>query len=65
VGLAGYSADAKAEFDADLYAAGLAVAELGLSAALESGLELFADYRLTWADDYEAQSLSAGPMYRF
>ncbi|MGD8562043.1 MAG: autotransporter domain-containing protein, partial [Desulfarculaceae bacterium] len=49
-----------AEFSGDT-----AVAELGLSAALESGLELFADYRLAWADDYLAQSLSAGLMYRF
>jgi outer membrane autotransporter protein len=42
-----------------------AVAELGLGAALDSGLEFFADYRVTWADDYLAQALSAGLMYCF
>ncbi len=43
----------------------VAVAELGLTASVKSGLELFIDYRLSYADDYLAQVLGAGLMYSF
>jgi len=42
-----------------------AVMELGLSATLSQSCEFFADYRLGYADDYHAQTLSAGLMLRF
>ena len=42
-----------------------AVAEFGLTASVNSGLELFIDYRLAFADDYLAQTLGAGLMYSF
>ena len=42
------------------FVSGLALAEAGISAAMSPGLDFFADYSFAYADDYHAQTLSAG-----